>query len=113
MTVADFGFNMVLDIFLLKFIVDSHNKIYTFGFVQAIDLLSNPRKLSRINCPFTDFINPPLGEFKLNKLANEAGVFIKAKVNGLNSNMLMDIGATVTLVYTRLFKSMTYYALQR
>lgn len=112
MTVADFGFNMVLDIFLLKFIVDSHNKIYTFGFVQAIDLLSNPRKLSRTNCPFTDFINPPLGEFKLNKLANEAGVFIKAKVNGLNANtsMLMDTGATVTLVYTRL---LTSHALQR
>ena len=52
-------------------------------------------------------------EFKLNKLANEAGVFIKAKVNGLNANMLMDTGATVTLVYTRLFKSMTSHALQR
>jgi len=64
-TVAEYWFNMVLDIFLLKFIVDSHNKIFTSGFVQAIDLLSNPRKLSRTNCPLTDFINPPLGEFKI------------------------------------------------
>ena len=61
----------------------------------------------RTNCPLTDFINPPLGEFKLKKLANEAGVFIKAKVNGLKANVLMDTGATVTLVNTRLLKSMT------
>jgi predicted aspartyl protease len=40
-------------------------------------------------------------------LDNEAGMFIKAKVNGLNANMLVDTGATVTLVSVKLFESMT------
>jgi predicted aspartyl protease len=40
-------------------------------------------------------------------LDNEAGMFIKAKVNGLNANMLVDTGATVTHVSVKLFESMT------
>ena len=34
-------------------------------------------------------------------------MFIKAKVNGLNANMLVDTGATVTLVSIKLFENMT------
>jgi predicted aspartyl protease len=40
-------------------------------------------------------------------LDNEAGMLIKAKVNGLNANMLVDTGTTVTLVSVKLFESMT------
>jgi predicted aspartyl protease len=32
------------------------------------------------------------------KLAPEAGMFIKAKVNGVITNLLIDTGATVTLI---------------
>jgi predicted aspartyl protease len=32
---------------------------------------------------------------------------IKANVNGLNANILVDTGATVTLVSVKLFESMT------
>jgi predicted aspartyl protease len=40
-------------------------------------------------------------------LDNEAGMLIKAKVNRLNANMLVDTGTTVTLVSVKLFESMT------
>jgi predicted aspartyl protease len=46
------------------------------------------------------------GSIGVRKLANEAGMSIKAKVNGLNANMLVDTGATVTLVSIKLFESM-------
>ena len=47
------------------------------------------------------------GSIGVSKLANEAGMFIMANVNGLNANMLVDTGATVTLVFVKLFESMT------
>ena len=46
------------------------------------------------------------GSIGVSKLASEAGMSIKAKVNGLNANMLVDTGATVTLVSIKLFESM-------
>jgi hypothetical protein len=36
----------------------------------------------------------------VHKLAPEAGMFIKAKVNGIITNLLIDTGATVTLIST-------------
>ena len=47
------------------------------------------------------------GSIGVSKLANEAGMFIKAKVNGLNATVLVDTGATVTLVSIKLFESIT------
>ena len=44
------------------------------------------------------------GTIGVNKLASEAGVFIRVKVNGVNANMLIDTGATVTLISNDLFK---------
>jgi predicted aspartyl protease len=46
------------------------------------------------------------GTIGVNKPASEAGVFIRAKVNGVNADMLIDIGATVTLISNDLFKKM-------
>jgi predicted aspartyl protease len=46
------------------------------------------------------------GSIGVSKSANEAGMFIKSKVNGRNANMLVDTGATVTLVSIKLFESM-------
>ena len=46
------------------------------------------------------------GTIGVNKLASEAGVFIRAKVNGVNANMLIHTGATVTLISDDLFKKM-------
>jgi predicted aspartyl protease len=42
----------------------------------------------------------------VHKLAPEAGMFIKAKVNGVITNLLIDTGATVTLISTGFFKDM-------
>jgi predicted aspartyl protease len=42
----------------------------------------------------------------VHKLAPEAGMFIKAKVNGVTTNLLIDTGATVTLISTSFFKDM-------
>ena len=47
------------------------------------------------------------GSISVSRLTNAAGMFIKAKVNGLNANMLVDTGATVTLVSIKLFENMT------
>ena len=52
------------------------------------------------------------GTIGVNKLASEAGIFIRAKVNGVNVNMLIDTGATVTLISNDLFKEneiITYF----
>ena len=43
---------------------------------------------------------------QIHKLAPEAGMFIKAKVNGVNTNLLIDTGAKVTLISTSFFKDM-------
>ena len=43
----------------------------------------------------------------MNKLAPEAGMFINAKVNGVITNLLIDTGATVTLISTVFFKDMS------
>ena len=45
------------------------------------------------------------GSIGVSKLANEAGMFIKAKVNGLHASMLIDTGATVTLVSIKMFET--------
>jgi hypothetical protein len=42
----------------------------------------------------------------VHKLAPEAGMFIKAKVNGVITNLLIDTGAPVTLISTGFFKEM-------
>ena len=44
------------------------------------------------------------GSIGVSKIANEAGMLIKAKVNGLNANMLVDRGATVAII--KMFESM-------
>ena len=52
------------------------------------------------------------GTIGVNKLASEEGVFIRAKVNGVYVNMLIDTGATVTLISNDLFKEneiITYF----
>ena len=41
------------------------------------------------------------GSIGVSKFANEAGMFIKSKENGRNANMLVDTGATITLVSIR------------
>jgi predicted aspartyl protease len=41
------------------------------------------------------------GSIGISKFAYEAGLFIKSKVNGWNANMLVDTGATITLVSIR------------
>ena len=41
------------------------------------------------------------GSIGVSKFANEAGMFIKSKVNGRNANMLVDTGAKITLVSIR------------
>jgi predicted aspartyl protease len=46
------------------------------------------------------------GSIGVSRLANEAGMFIKTRVNGLNAIMLVDTGATVTLISIKLFESM-------
>jgi hypothetical protein len=43
----------------------------------------------------------------VHKLAPEAGMFIKAKVNGVITNLLIDTGATVTLISTGFIKDMS------
>jgi hypothetical protein len=40
------------------------------------------------------------GSVGVHKLAPEAGMFIKAKVNGVITNLLIDTGTTVTLIST-------------
>ena len=47
------------------------------------------------------------GSVGVHKLAPEAGMFIKAKVNGVIANLLIDTGATVTLISTVFFKDMS------
>jgi hypothetical protein len=47
------------------------------------------------------------GSIGVSRLANEAGMFIKTRVNGLNAIMLVDTGATVTLISIKLFESMS------
>ena len=42
----------------------------------------------------------------VHKLSPEAGMFLKAKVNGVIANLLIDTGATVTIINTKLFKQM-------
>jgi hypothetical protein len=51
-------------------------------------------------------LNETSGSVGVHKLAPEAGMFIKAKVNGVNTNLLIDTGATVTLISTSFFKDM-------
>jgi hypothetical protein len=51
------------------------------------------------------------GSIYVSRLANEAVMFIKSKVNGLNANMLVDTGATVTLVSIKLFETWSAYSL--
>ncbi|CAG2225914.1 unnamed protein product [Mytilus edulis] len=46
------------------------------------------------------------GVIGVNKLANEAGMFIEAKVHGCKAKMLIDTGATVSLISKKLFDSM-------
>ncbi|CAG2193408.1 unnamed protein product [Mytilus edulis] len=46
------------------------------------------------------------GVIGVNKLANEAGMFIEAKVNGCKAKMLIDTGATVSLISKKMFDSM-------
>ena len=43
------------------------------------------------------------GSVGVHKLAPEAGMFTKAKVNGVITNLLIDTGATVTLISTDFF----------
>jgi predicted aspartyl protease len=43
----------------------------------------------------------------VHKLAPEADMFIKAKVNGVITNLLIDTGATVTLISTGFIKDMS------
>jgi predicted aspartyl protease len=47
------------------------------------------------------------GSVGVHKLAPEAGMFIKAKVNGVITNLLIDTGATVTLISTGFIKDMS------
>ena len=47
------------------------------------------------------------GSVGVHKLAPEAGMFIRAKVNGVITNLLIDTGATVTLISTVFFKDMS------
>ncbi|CAC5415297.1 unnamed protein product [Mytilus coruscus] len=51
------------------------------------------------------------GAIGVNKLANEAGMFIETKVNGTKAKMLIDTGATVTLISKKLFDNMHSYVL--
>ncbi|CAG2238400.1 unnamed protein product [Mytilus edulis] len=51
------------------------------------------------------------GVIGVNKLANEAGMFIEAKVNGCKAKMLIDTGATVSLISKKLFDSMGSHVL--
>ena len=41
------------------------------------------------------------GSIGVSKFANEAGMFIKSKVTRRNANMVVDTGATITLVSIR------------
>ncbi|CAG2194550.1 unnamed protein product [Mytilus edulis] len=51
------------------------------------------------------------GVIGVNKLANEAGMFIEAKVNGCKAKMLIDTGATVSLISKKLFDRMGSHVL--
>jgi len=46
------------------------------------------------------------GAVGVNRLAAESGMFVKAKVNGLEVNLLVDTGATVTLISKELYERM-------
>ena len=47
----------------------------------------------------------------VHKLSAEAGMFVKAKVNGVVANLLIDTGATVTIINTKLYKQMSNVSL--
>ncbi|CAC5414320.1 unnamed protein product [Mytilus coruscus] len=51
------------------------------------------------------------GVIGVNKLANEAGMFIEAKVNCSKAKMLIDTGATVSLISKKIFDSMHAHVL--
>ena len=70
---------------------------------------SGTKSFIRNKQPSTTKINEDQrhGSIGVSKLAMDAGMFIKAKVNGLNANMLVATGATVTLVSVKLFERMT------
>lgn len=46
------------------------------------------------------------GAVGVNRLAAESGMFVKAKVTGLEVNLLVDTGATVTLISRKLYERM-------
>ena len=47
----------------------------------------------------------------VHKLSTEAGMFVKAKVNGVLANLLIDTGATVAIVNTKLYRQMSNVSL--
>jgi hypothetical protein len=47
----------------------------------------------------------------IHKLSAEAGMFVKAKVNGVLANLLIDTGATVAIVNTKLYRQMSNVSL--
>ena len=47
----------------------------------------------------------------VHKLSQEAGMYVKASINGAAANLLIDTGATVTLVSSKLFKTMSHASL--
>jgi predicted aspartyl protease len=44
-------------------------------------------------------------------LSAEAGMFVKAKVNGVLTNLLINTGATATIVNTKLYRQMSNVSL--
>jgi predicted aspartyl protease len=70
---------------------------------QTKDKRSNA---NQITVESSDSPRTTTGTIGVNKLASEAGVFIRVKVNGVNANMLIDTGATVNLISNDLFKKM-------
>ncbi|CAG2239410.1 unnamed protein product [Mytilus edulis] len=47
------------------------------------------------------------GKVGVHKLFPDAGMFLKAKVNGIITDLLIDTGATVTVISTKMFKKMS------
>ncbi|CAC5412259.1 unnamed protein product [Mytilus coruscus] len=47
-----------------------------------------------------------LGKVAVHKLSPDAGMFLKAKVNGIITDLLIDTGATVTVISTKMFQKM-------
>ncbi|CAG2249214.1 unnamed protein product [Mytilus edulis] len=47
------------------------------------------------------------GKVGVHKLFHDAGMFLKAKVNGIITDLLIDTGATVTVISTKMFKKMS------